>query len=601
MWVFQHEVLDHRTLPYFTDRIFRGTGRTNLSLHNYTAFANVLGLPLVKLLGIVRTFNVVYLVLTVLTGFAMFLLARRWTDGDGWVAWLAGVVFAWSPILATRGMGHYSLVAAAPLPVFVLLLMRLHEKPSVRTAVGLGVTVAWATACDVYYGVYCVMVAIAYIAAQAITLERRSLEGRRLLTQALDLLSVCVAGLILALLAGDGWQFAFLGRVVRIRTVYTPLLILTLLLVARVGLQYRPILRPLARERLSFGFRLSAAAIAVAAALMSPLLFAVSQNLQQGQFVRPPILWRSSPPGVDLAAWVVPNPNHPLAPEALREWLAHLSHDGYLENVASVPLVVLGVIGLAIWRRKTVPVIPFALAVGFGLLALGPFVRVAGLDTHVPGPWALLRYVPLIELARSPSRFAIFAMVGVAGLFAWALATLVRQHRRHRLLVLVGITVLLLGELLPAPRVLHSAHIPSIYRTIGDDPRHSASVLELPFGLRDGTMSVGNFTARTQFYQTAHGKPILGGYLSRVARWRMAANEQDPVLSGLTQLSERQPLSPERLRVVAAAWPAFVNRIGIAFVVVDHRRSSDELQTFIESTLKLREIGADGDMRLYAP
>ena len=46
LWVFQYEVLEHRTLPYFTDRIFRATGRANLSLHNYTAFANIIALPL---------------------------------------------------------------------------------------------------------------------------------------------------------------------------------------------------------------------------------------------------------------------------------------------------------------------------------------------------------------------------------------------------------------------------------------------------------------------------------------------------------------------------------------------------------------------------
>ena len=67
LWVFQYEVLEHRTLPYFTDRIFRASGRANLSLHNYTAFANVLALPLVRPLGIVATFNLVYLAMTVFT------------------------------------------------------------------------------------------------------------------------------------------------------------------------------------------------------------------------------------------------------------------------------------------------------------------------------------------------------------------------------------------------------------------------------------------------------------------------------------------------------------------------------------------------------
>ena len=41
-------------------------------------------------------------------------------------------------------------------------------------------------------------------------------------------------------------------------------------------------------------------------------------------------------------------------------------------------------------------------------------------------------------------------------------------------------------------------------------------VLELPFGVRDGTSSHGNFTARSQFFQTYHHKPLIGGYLSRV-------------------------------------------------------------------------------------
>jgi hypothetical protein len=77
--------------------------------------------------GIVATFNLVYLLMTVVTAYAMFLLARAFSARDTWISWLAGAAFAWSPVLVTRGMGHHSLVAAAPLAVFVLLLMRLHE------------------------------------------------------------------------------------------------------------------------------------------------------------------------------------------------------------------------------------------------------------------------------------------------------------------------------------------------------------------------------------------------------------------------------------------------------------------------------------------
>jgi hypothetical protein len=114
-WVFRHELLVNHSLPYFTDSIFAFTGRANLSLHNYTTFQNLLALPLVDLLGIVATFNVVYLITTVITAYATFLLARHVTGRDA-ESWLAGLLFAWSPILVTRGMAHFSLVAAAPLP-----------------------------------------------------------------------------------------------------------------------------------------------------------------------------------------------------------------------------------------------------------------------------------------------------------------------------------------------------------------------------------------------------------------------------------------------------------------------------------------------------
>ena len=67
------------------------------------------------------------------------------------------------------------------------------------------------------------------------------------------------------------------------------------------------------------------------------------------------------------------------------------------------------------------------LTAGFAALALGPFIHVAGINTHVPGPWALLRYVPLVGAARTPTRFAVVAALGVAMLLAGALAALGRR------------------------------------------------------------------------------------------------------------------------------------------------------------------------------
>ena len=46
------------------------------------------------------------------------------------------------------------------------------------------------------------------------------------------------------------------------------------------------------------------------------------------------------------------------------------------------------------------------LTFGFMALSLGPFVIAAGINTYVPGPWALMRYVPVVNAVRTPTRFA---------------------------------------------------------------------------------------------------------------------------------------------------------------------------------------------------
>jgi hypothetical protein len=76
----------------FTREIFSLTRPANLSLHNYTIFQDVLALPLLGTLGVVTTFNVIYLLMIVITGYAAFRLAWHAT-GHPYESWLAGVLF----------------------------------------------------------------------------------------------------------------------------------------------------------------------------------------------------------------------------------------------------------------------------------------------------------------------------------------------------------------------------------------------------------------------------------------------------------------------------------------------------------------------------
>ena len=604
-WVFRHELVDQHSLPLFTREIFSLSRPANLSLHNYTIFQDLLALPLLQVFGSVTTFNIVYLLTIVLTGYAMFRLAW-YVTGRPIESWLAGALFSWCPWLVTRGMGHFSLVAAAPLPIFALLLLRLEHRGRLRDALALGVTVCWAATTDPYYAVYCVMMACLFLGMQTVRITRDAAQ-RSAEPVALDALIACVAGFAVSLVIGGGWRFTVFGRHISAHGLYTPMLLLTILGLLRLVWPYRRAVLSIDRAELLRFARAASVAAIVSVVLLSPVLYAVSIRIRDNGFESSRILWRSSPPGIDLLSFFLPNPNHGLTPEAVRAWLTPRA-DLYLENVASLPFVALAAIVAAVrtgWRplddtRGKPMRFWVALTVAFALLALGPFIHIAGVNTDIPGPWALARYLPLVRLARTPARLAIVAMLGLSMLFGVALCYLGDRWPQRRRLLLSVVAAVMFVELLPAPRPLYSASVPRFYARVADQ-QADVRILELPVGVRDGTSSVGNFTARSQFFQTVHGKPLIGGYLSRVSRRRIDEMRQDPMLDALMTLSEGGSLDPSRERDLAEHGAEFVRRSRIGFVVIDGTRSSPELREFAVHALRLQRVDGEGAYDLYAP
>jgi hypothetical protein len=199
-----------------------------------------------------------------------------------------------------------------------------------------------------------------------------------------------------------------------------------------------------------------------------------------------------------------------------------------------------------------------------------------------------------------PSRFSVVMMLAVAVLFAAALAWLCRTYPRQRRLMLAIVGALLLVELLPAPLTLHSAAVPRFYERVAAAPS-DVRVLELPTGIRDGTSSVGNFIARSQYFQTMHEKPLIGGYLSRVGGRSIADVRRIDMLDALIVLSEGGRLAEEREAALIAGGPAFIREANLGFVIVDRLRSSRPLIDFATRALHLQFVDRDGVFELYQP
>jgi hypothetical protein len=191
-------------------------------------------------------------------------------------------------------------------------------------------------------------------------------------------------------------------------------------------------------------------------------------------------------------------------------------------------------------------------------------------------------------------------MLGVAILFATAMVALTRRYPAKRRLIVTTVGALLAFELLPAPRPIYSAAIPSIYEHV-KAASDGVRLLELPVGARDGTSSFGNFTARSQFYQTFHEKPLVGGYLSRVSRRRVDLMRSNEMIDALLVLSEGGEISRETKSRLSDLGPAWTERSKIGFVVIDRARGSEALRDFAIDALRLEHVETDGDLELYRP
>jgi hypothetical protein len=490
---------------------------------------------------------------------------------------------------------------AAPIVVFAWVLHRAERLPLWAAGLASGTVLAWAALCDPYYGIYCFVLAGWHLASRCLSIRFVRRDARSPLAARSLGAAIAAVGALAAWVALTGGASArVFGVALHVRTPYTPVLVLALLVLLRLACWRRPEIGRRASPWSAAIVRSAPYGIVSCAVLLSPLLYAFGTRVADGRYVSAPVMWRSSMPGIDLLSLLIPNPNHPLFRSLAGGWLAR-QPNGFAENVASLTFVALVVVILAVaYARFRPPRYWVALGVFAATLAAGPFIRIAGVSTYVPTPWTLLRYAPLLGGARAPARFMAVVMLATAVLFALALTALVRRLPAMRRQILTVVTVALLFELLPAPRALHSAEVPAIYDRIAADARH-VRVLELPFGVRSGLSSVGDFSAITQFYQTVHHKRLIGGYLSRVSPKRVAAIRRRPILDALIELSEGRDLPEARITSLQLVAPSFVHGARLGYVIVDRTRASQALVAFAVRALRLEKIDSSGERDLYRP
>jgi hypothetical protein len=180
---------------------------------------------------------------------------------------------------------------------------------------------------------------------------------------------------------------------------------------------------------------------AAAAAVLAPYLWYILVGVPAGP-IRPTLSGRV---GEDLLTLVVPRETTLAGGSALHALTRHLEPN-LSEDGGYMGLALLAVLGLA-WRRAQrsqdeVTRLVAIIGAAAGVLALGPWLRVGGVDTHVPLPDIVLAHLPILQDAL-PQRLTLYLCIAAGVVAARWLATSSRTSVRPFLAFVLAATTLL--------------------------------------------------------------------------------------------------------------------------------------------------------------
>ncbi len=157
----------------------------------------------------------------------------------------------------------------------------------------------------------------------------------------------------------------------------------------------------------------------------------------------------------------------------------------------------------------------------FAWLSLGPYVQFGSYVSGIPTIYSLYRLVPVLNIIREPGRFDMIFTICLAMLAAFGFQQLTYgKDGRKSFMIMAAVSVLILIEYNGMPlssqfasQTITSTQIPVAYSQIGKISGNF-SVLVLP-ALPNQSDEPAQYMGQATYYVSALKKPIIGGYTSR--------------------------------------------------------------------------------------
>lgn len=180
----------------------------------------------------------------------------------------------------------------------------------------------------------------------------------------------------------------------------------------------------------------------------------------------------------------------------------------------------------------------------FLILTLGPFLHVfghwtltvdEGIKIVIPLPYIILHYIPFLNNVRVPGRiivaFIFFGYIVAGYILNYFIFTKVKKKITRNLLLIFLFVIFFIDQQYyvdpnaPQPQIYPN----KIYNIIKTD-KEKSTVLEIPFTVRDGFTYFGDGDAFQMIIgESIHGKQVLGGYTGRIADYKKAYYQNNPL------------------------------------------------------------------------
>ncbi|MGE5358898.1 MAG: hypothetical protein ACM3NQ_07740 [Bacteroidales bacterium] len=577
---------------FHTDYLFFPFG-TSLVNQSHTALPAFVAATVLGPLSIVTAQNLLLLGYVFLNGAVTYLLAwdvvrhRR-------AAIVAGVLFATSPYLAARLLGHYELMALWVFPAFVWAFRRALERRSAWFAALSGTVLVVTAYTAYYYVVYLGLFALVYYAAWAgsvsVTAERAQVgPARATFRRVLFIVLLITAALAVAVAVTGGTELRAGFVRVSLRRPQNLLTATWLLLAGWWLLGRRVRVRVASRDaRVKRTLAIGPIVVLVFVAGAFPLLRDGVALMRTGDYVSVPYFWRSAPKGVDAVAPLVGHPYHPLTGYVSRRLYRAVESDP-VEAVAWLGVIPL----LLLFGLRVTPSCReearrwWAVSIVFAIWALGPMLRVGGFDVGLWLPEVLARYVPFVENARMPGRAITGVYLALAMLIAMRWPSLgARWQRPSMQWLLVG---LLVFEFADMPVPLTTLDRPAVVERLASEP--PGAVCNVPFSVGDGLQRFGPSDLSMLWEATLHDHPVVGGSVSRMPKGTIERYAAMPVVGTLLRLSAPGVVPDGPAAAPTAQSPC-------AYLVVKRAALTNAMDAYLKAG-PFELVAGDADRQLY--